>query len=775
MKMKKNAWLLLALGLLACSDSEVSTVQPNNTVNNTNNGENNRPDMDGDMSTDTNLNNTTDMDPDLSPLCPAETVVCDTAAGVECCDSSTACLFDTCTPIGTMCDDQNPCPRGEYCEPSVDRCVDLNANPTTCVYIPPVGEFNPVEAWTWTGSTVAPEYDQVMMMPAVANLTDDDGDGQVSLNDIPDVVFVTFRGNQYTQDGVVRVVSGLDGSEHWNSSDLPVPFFAYGGTIPALGDITGDGVPEILISAGPSNNGLYAIKADGSILWHQPGVPPLGSLGPSIANLDNDGPPEIITANRVLGSDGRIICNLPTSGGIPVIADVNLDGILEIVHGPSLYTVTNIAADDGTGCTAIQSLPNSGGYIALANFDDDDQPEIAQVIGGQINLLKQDGTALWSFTIPLDAPRIESLYGITDCSPALPQAGQACTSHAQCGAPLGQCANGTCRKHTACNPGGGAPTVADFDGDGKADIAVATRWYYLVLNGQGEVMWAHATKDFSSAVTGSSVFDFEGDGKAEVVYNDELFLRVYSGSGTGTDANGDGFNDAEILLEIPNSSGTLLEYPLIVDVDNDGNAEIVVAANNYSTAGSDTKGIKVYRDAADNWVGTRRIWNQHAYHVTNINEDGTVPLTQTKNWQTEGLNNFRQNVQGDGLFNAPNFQVEIFEVIANACVQTGVRIRFQITNKGALGVRAGTLPVSIYVTPENGVETLLETRLNTKNLPPGGEEDMELLWQPGESLASQRFTVRIAVDDDGTGGQRHNECQEDDNVATKQALCQVIQ
>ena len=62
----------------------------------------------------------------------------------------------------------------------------------------------------------------------------------------------------------------------------------------------------------------------------------------------------------------------------------------------------------------------------------------------------------------------------------------------------------------------------------------------------------------SSSATGSSVFDFEADGAAEVVYNDECFLRAYEGA-TG-----------RVLFQVPNSSRTATEYPVIVDVDTDG-------------------------------------------------------------------------------------------------------------------------------------------------------------------------------------------------------------
>ncbi len=56
----------------------------------------------------------------------------------------------------------------------------------------------------------------------------------------------------------------------------------------------------------------------------------------------------------------------------------------------------------------------------------------------------------------------------------------------------------------------------------------------------------------------------------------------------------------------------------------------------------------MYSDHADRWVDSRRIWNQHAYAVTHVNEDGTVPATSdvAPNWLEPGLDNFRANVQG---------------------------------------------------------------------------------------------------------------------------------
>ena len=66
---------------------------------------------------------------------------------------------------------------------------------------------------------------------------------------------------------------------------------------------------------------------------------------------------------------------------------------------------------------------------------------------------------------------------------------------------------------------------------------------------------------------------------------------------------------------------TASEMPIVVDVDNDGKSEVVIPEPNTD---ADSGGIEIWEDSHNNWVRTRRIWNQYAYNVTNVTEDGQI-------------------------------------------------------------------------------------------------------------------------------------------------------
>jgi hypothetical protein len=651
-----------------------------------------------------------------------------TKCGSGCCTKDQICLQETCKDLGPECDELWPCGPGYFCSEELGRCVPGKH----CTYKPPTGVFSPKVEWEWTGSSTAPSHNQVMMAPMVANLTDDNADGKIDRDDVPDIVFNTFAGSDYWGNGVLRAISG-DGKQEIFAVTSPAYATTPGAGV-AIADLDNDGKPEIVTcTASNYSSGLIgrviAFTNTGALKWKStdPKVH-CGFAAPSIADLDGDGKPEVIVRYAALeGASGKTrwvgkaVSGSYTIADYSTVADIDEDGRPEVVGGNVVLT------HDGKVKWEHPTRPD--GYPAIADLDGDGDPEIVTASSSDhaLRAFHHDGKLYWG---PVDINQ-----------------GQANLSD-------------NCQ---GC--GGGPPTIADFDGDGKPEIAAAAGYGYVVFEHDGKAKWFSKTQDLSSRVTGSSVFDFEGDGKAEVVYADELVLRIYEGA-TG-----------KVHFNHCNTSGTLWEYPVIVDVDNDGHAEIVVGHNNYafnkcgSGAASKT-GIRVLADAQNNWVRTRRIWNQHTYHVTNIDEDGRVPKQEARNWDNPALNNFRQNVQPGGLFNAPDLSGEVGTLIDDkpqcaAAIIAAVKVK----NSGAAKVAPG-VGVTLYGNLTGGAPQALQTVQTKTTIKPGQAEKVKFSVATPKAFVGKVIELRAMIDDAGAGKGLVNECDETNN---KVDLGQTIQ
>ncbi|MCA9659011.1 MAG: VCBS repeat-containing protein, partial [Myxococcales bacterium] len=572
-------------------------------------------------------------------ICCEEDLVC----GDVCCSGGEVCSFNTCVVPGEACIDASECGPDEYCEyslgeemmggemcqgqqikngkclPSPPECgpgeEPMEGEEITCLakceYVPD-GSFNPVVKYHWNKGTV-------MMAPIVIQLDDDNCDMIVDERDIPEIVFASFASGQYNNNGTLWAISVVNGQlvEKWSvhfDTDRINP-----GREIAGGDIDGQPGNEIVFCT--ENGKVRAIDAAGQPLWTSTWAS--GCVQPTIADLEGDGKPEVLVEGVVLdGATGAIKVMLPGSS-YSTAADLDSDGQLDIVHARGAF--------NSAGGVLAETMVD-GLFPAVADLDLDGKPEVA-VISNNGGTLKHH-LVVWRYD-PNMPNKVEIIRNGIDINGALNP--------------------NLCPANSAGNTrGGGPPTIADFNGDGTPDVAVAGGVGYAVFDGKKLMdpnipgnqtfLWIQQTHDCSSAVTGSSVFDFDGDGSAEVVYSDEWYLRIYKGA-TG-----------EVIWSTCNTTGTLRELPLIADVDNDGHADIVAVSNNYSSItceGGKQTGVRIFGDAKGQWVRTRRIWNQHAYHVTNVNEDGTIPAMENANWTQPGLNNFRQNVQPAGEFSAP--------------------------------------------------------------------------------------------------------------------------
>jgi len=632
-----------------------------------------------------------------------------------CCAAGEVCVADACVPPGAPCTDWADCPEGEFCEPTVGACLPQPPGSPACEYKPPVGPLTPTLEWSWTTSAIFPTFHQVINMPVVVDLEKDG---------TPDVVIVTSDNFNYTGLAYLRALNGSDGAEKWaegagvyQNANRVQPR-----TTPASADIDGDGMVEIV--TGKAGGGLIAFEHDGTLKWvstQADGVTPwtaaLNSHTVAIADLEGDGTPEIVVGGVIFDATGKLRhdggvnfgSNNGTYGAVSIIAD--LDGAMpqEVVGARrALRADGTLYWDNGL----------TDGYPAIADLDLDGAPELVVISAGTVRVQSPTtGAVLAQLQMP----------GTGDAGP---------------------------------------PTIADFDADGVPEIASATGNFYTVFEYTASppavtLKWQTATQDQSSFRTGSSVFDFQGDGAAEVVYNDECYFRVYTGT------------DGSILYEEPNSSATIHEYPVVVDVDGDNNTEVVLTANDLNHLGGSPScpygadnarhGVFVYGDAGDNWVRTRRIWNQHAYHITNINGDGTIPSPEPASWGPQGLNNYRQSSQGAGVFNAPDLQVSLEASLAPC--PTGVTLRAFVQNKGSLGVAPG-VKVRFY-RGTSGSGALVGEATTTTPLLPGQYEVVTVDYAvTGSDASDQVMSFFVEVDKDDQGQSDFNECLEDNNAAS---------
>ncbi|HJL01185.1 MAG TPA: FG-GAP-like repeat-containing protein [Polyangiaceae bacterium LLY-WYZ-15_(1-7)] len=753
---------------------------------------------------------------------PGDGGTCELPCGGACCEAGELCVDDACVADLGPCETSDDCADDSFCADG--RCVPYGPpgrdRDDECSRVIVAGTFQPTVQCAFDE---APEGDafpahlHVLSTPMVVDFRQGRGPDDPAAPSIVAVFDDGVDGSSEQPTGVIRI---LDGRTCVQQAELGSLQLVSHSSPPAVGDLDGDGVAEIV--AFKAGGGLVAFTWDAdagawTLLWRSTtdGTTPFdptgsGWAGPSIADLDDDGVPEVMRSGYVFDADGVLLDdtlgNLPGSnvGVFAVTADVDGDGVVEHVQGHGVWQW------DAAGTAWVAESWSPGGtepgHVAIADFGafpgsvdwPASAPEVAVVGSGFIRVQTLDGT-------PILGPL------------AIPEGGQ-----------------------------GGPPTIADFDGDGRPEVSTAGASRYVVVDldcaadpigecasGRTDgILWTQPSQDQSSNRTGSSVFDFEGDGRAEVVYGDECFLRVYDGE-TG-----------DVVFSQARSSCTWYENPVIADLDGDFNAEIVLGdnfncPNDPSGTGRDctpfgldarqtdplfaglrcsedadclsascveglcrcttdeeccaglgcdsapfvceappagtpgsgntcrasrprgTRGVRVFSDAADRWVRSRTIWNQHAYHVTNVNDDGTIPRSSDAelNWTADDLNNFRANVQGAAIPGAaPDLTARGTPVVCDA---EGIAdLAARVCNRGTEPIGAG-MSVGFYEGTEPSDETLICRGATATVLEPGECEAVSCPW--GDPPAERPgVDVTVVADDLGENG----ECFEGNNLGT---------
>ncbi len=718
----------------------------------------------------------------------------------ECCPTGDACVYGQCRTPGEACDGFADCDFGEYCDEGLGHCMpDEFPEGAICQIDYDFDPFEIDELWHWDGIAIGDRnYQNVQSIPVTADMT---GDG------VPEVVIAPYHGSDQ-HNGILAVVSG-DGGDTVYFNDQRS--FAGQGHA-AVADVTGDGLPEIAVNLGEADEGVAMVEnpancpdpeadPDDCIRWEVRS----GTLdtftsgtGPAFADIRGDGVAEVVVGAAVIdASSGDVIADGDENSrahnglerwGAAALADLDGDGTLELLTGDCAWKVdfdenelVEYWCNDGfsNGIPAVADIVSAGDRGGL--------PEVAVVRSGTLRVLDgQSGDTIHSIEVPGDGdggpPNIADFDGDGTAEIGLP--GEQCYSVFDVDCIGGADEPGACEQpeFPDCTPGEPLPDGCPVD---PCDDPALT-------DGSGEgVLWSVEVQD-GSMTTGSSVFDFQGNGRSEVVYNDECRLLVLDGQ-TG-----------QPHISRINTTRTATEYPLVVDVNGDGRSNIAVIANNdqYSrdcegfldpqagdrrpdwfpecfegdpgdrpaACDEGTSGIFAFEDVHDAWVRTRSIWNQHAYHITNIEDDGTLPTTWEPPW--ERFNTFRANRQGAVPLNAPDVAIRSLEGSRDAC-PGALEVMVTVENTGVSSIPAG-LPVTMY-RADTGDAQPVETLALDAPVSPGGAASLAFSYELGDGEAGEDFDFLVVANDDGTGEAPIFDCDPESASALLEDLgCGVI-
>lgn len=543
---------------------------------------------------------------------------------------------------------------------------------------------------------------------------------------------------------------------------------------------------------------------------------PLGWSGPAIHDLDDDGVPEILREGAVLGADGAFLAAAPpgyasySAGLFSVTANLDEDAAVETTNGQYVWEY-----QAGAGWVQEAYFPGASasapGHVAVADFGafggagvPADAPELAVVRSSTVMVYARDGQlAQPPVAVPGNGgggpPTVSDFDG--DGLPELAVAGQAYYSvyDIDCGPtprPNGVCQPGRCDfAGDGLCPAGGyfawsrqtqdissnvtGSSVFDFEADGESEVVYGDECFTRVYNGRtGDVLFSQ----YRSSCTwyeNPLIADVDGNFRADLVTPsnkacapagqdgiacqlldpngvDPLFpgVRCETGADCVSGACDSGLCRCTVGAECcaANDDAACLEQGLKCAPPPAGTA----GAGNTCRAAHPhgVSGIRVYSDANDKWVRSRTIWNQHAYAVTHVNEDGTIPKTSDwkANWKEPNLNNFRQNVPGNANGNATG-DLTAGASNAYACSGATANLSAPICNRGSDDVAAG-LSVGFYVDGQKVCATA-----TTKALAPEECETVTCAWDAPPIDQGSAVDVTVIPNDDGA----YAECKDGNN------------
>lgn len=537
------------------------------------------------------------------------------------------------------------------------------------------------------------------------NGMDDDGDGLIDCFD--DDCCDMAGCNTFWFDSCVDTDCLFQGSENFTITREEIDLQAsYEETsLIVAGDLNNDGLPEIITTK--SNQLVYIDPVTKIVTTTPNSVVGTGFASYAMADLIPSQPGIEILMNdgfeiRALNDQGVIIYSFPTSDFSQVlsITDFNQDGLPEfhserIIYNGQTGTIINTLAQvsplgaESSSSMAVDVLPDSfcancdglefvsGGYVFAVD-----------ILTGSYSVEK-DYTTNHPSKVDYTAVVDWDLDGDLDLFSF--SSGSTFIIHDILTGAIIASNSFTIGRYGAIN-------IGNLDNDPEPEISLISQennGTLMTFDNDLTSLWQIDVDD-NSGFTGMTLFDFDANGQSEIVYRDEDNLRIINGA-----------NGANIQLS-PCLSVTGSEYPIIIDYDNDNEAEIITICDGSLTAFSSGAGAP--------WANCRPVWNQRHYFNVHINDDLSIPRIQQLQHLPEGnssLNGFLNQYQTPEYI---DFDLELDNVSVNAsCTELNITVC-----NISVGVFSEPISISYYNgDPSINSTTLLETKIeNSLGLAP---------------------------------------------------------
>ncbi|MCL2290972.1 MAG: VCBS repeat-containing protein [Bacteroidetes bacterium] len=397
---------------------------------------------------------------------------------------------------------------------------------------------------------------------------------------------------------------------------------SFSGDIPlaAIGRIKYSATVDTTLIFFKTGTTLYAYNAYGNTVYTASGFINNGTSF-QLIDLDGDGYSEIVIGNRVYAAEnGALLCSAGTNQGIIRGWDARADlvqtsagdllgnGKKQVAVGNTIYDVTinNRNAGGGTMTIARTFTPQLWNGTIISSTDGATQL-VDMDLDGHLDVVVSVnvGTTCYFYVYsPFKNQIIASIQ--------MPQA------VAKRSMPF-----------ISNIAGNESPEIIFIHGatagEGTTGLFITALQYNPnSITGQLEILW-QIPHDDASGCTGITAFDFNQDGLSELVYRDEKNLRIINGSGKSHITGNDTIPFYNLFI-YASTSTTGREYPVIADIDGDGEAEIIIAGGDV---GRPTMGpLQIFKSNSSLWAPARKVWNQYAYQAVGVNEDLTIPRYQ---------------------------------------------------------------------------------------------------------------------------------------------------